>query len=120
LAEACFRLGSLLRLEDPQAARKAFELAFKTGDAKYAPLAAVNLGVIEEEYARNSRKARRWWEYALTHGTVHERTVAAFNIAQTFEREGKHSKARKYYRLAVDSPEPEAAQRAREYLEGRG
>lgn len=119
LAEAGFRLGSMLRLEDPPAARAVSELAFETGDAKYAPRAAVNLGVIEDEYGRNSRKARKWWEYALAHGELHERTAAAYNIAWTFEREGRHSKARHYYRLAVDSLEGEAARRAREYLGGQ-
>ncbi|MDX3849308.1 tetratricopeptide repeat protein [Streptomyces sp. AK02-01A] len=115
LAQAAYRLGNLLRLTDPLAARAVYDMAVRTGHKEYAPLAAVNLGVIEEDEG-NQREAKRRWKYAFAHGGTLERTVAAFNLARTWEREGRIRKARTYYLIAVDSPEPEAARRAREYL----
>ncbi|MEU3185689.1 tetratricopeptide repeat protein [Streptomyces sp. NPDC006923] len=119
LAEAAYRLGTLLRLTDPSEARAVYDVAVRTGRRPYAASAAVNIGVIEEDEG-NQREAKRRWTYAFAHGEPLERTVAAFNLARTWEAEGRIRKARTYYLIAVDSPEPETARRAREYLAERG
>ncbi|ONI92206.1 hypothetical protein ALI22I_05310 [Saccharothrix sp. ALI-22-I] len=79
----------------------------------------MNIGVIEDDRGR-SAEAERWWRQAFDHGARLERTVAAFNLARVFEGRGEIREATRFYRIAVDSPEPEAARRARAALDDLG
>jgi tetratricopeptide (TPR) repeat protein len=118
-AHAAYVLGNLLRADDPQSARAAYEIVLAEGDGKYAAGAALNLGVIEDEQGHRAEAMLRW-DYAFAIGDERERTVAAFNLGHVWEDRGNLWKAKTYYRVARESSQPDAAQRARARLRELG
>jgi tetratricopeptide (TPR) repeat protein len=113
---AGFRLGSVLAdLGRAAEAREAYE--FTVGlDAAGSAEAAVNLGVMAEADGRWDQ-AKSLWEYAFAATEENEKVkaTAAFNLGRVWEHEGQLRKAKDFYQIAADMPDPAIAERARAY-----
>lgn len=113
---AAYRLGTVLydQRKLPEA-RDAYEFAVGLNDPHGSPEAALNLGALEEDDG-NYVRATTLAEYAFQHGDESTRALAAFNLARSWEYRRRPGKARKYYKIAQNSDNPDIADRARAAL----
>jgi tetratricopeptide (TPR) repeat protein len=121
-ASAADQLGSLLKeLGDIAGARRAYQIAVDANTPLFSAKAALNLGTLEDEQG-NSAKALPLWEraYAEAKQDSGTKAYATYNLGWYWENAGDVAKARRFYKLAVESGEGEAAARARRRLRGLG
>lgn len=119
-AKAADKLGELVHGRSPKKARHFYTIAFKGGDPELSARAALSLGMLDFQEL-DVLQGLRHWEYAFSNGDKDARTIAAFNLGMAWSLDPSSSsrveRAREYYKIALESPQPQVAEMAQDRLD---
>jgi tetratricopeptide (TPR) repeat protein len=117
--EAAFSLGARLAADgDIEGAREAYRRVVNSGHPEYAPVAARNLGHLNQQVGR-LRQAHEAFQIAIESGHPDVAPRAMVDLGNLIGDSLYPENARPHYQAAVDSGHPEAAREAARHLADR-